>query len=101
MGSSRRRHSTDRKAGSRPARTIRPVKPARRKPDPLTPDAALLLLTDAIALVEIIELAMRTQHGSRELHPVCTYLEYACKQLARAHGAIDRALEGIPAKVRQ
>ncbi len=99
MGS-RARHSTGRKAGSRPARKSRPVKTSRRRPAPATvqcPEDSdpLLRLSAAIALVETIEVAMRTQEDDPELGPICVCLELARKQLARAHSAVDLALQGV------
>lgn len=92
MGSSKPRNSTR-------ARKAHPVRTSRREPVPPTPRFAgdgdvLLQLSRAIALVETIELAMRTQEESQEIGPVCTCLEFACKQLARAHSAVDHALRG-------
>jgi hypothetical protein len=44
--------------------------------------------------VETIEVAMRTQEDDPELGSICVSLQLARKQLARAHGAVDLALQG-------
>lgn len=44
--------------------------------------------------VETIEVAMRTQEDNPELGSICVSLQLARKQLARAHGAVDLALQG-------
>ncbi|HVX91285.1 MAG TPA: hypothetical protein VHC20_06745 [Candidatus Paceibacterota bacterium] len=92
MGSDKPRNSTRaRKARSFKQKSRREPVPIPECPDDHDP---LLRLSRAIALVETIEVAMRTHEESPELGPICMCLELACKKLARAHSAVDHALQG-------
>jgi hypothetical protein len=100
MGSSRPRHSTGRKAGSRSVHNkTRSSQTTQREADAVAAQYAedrdpLARLSNAIALVETVEAAMRTYEAERGLGSICVCLQLACRQLARAHSAVDHAIQG-------
>src|SRR4051812_11703426 len=94
-GVGRRRARVD---GNRPqssgrkATKPRPSSPARADADGKEPTEALSQLSTAIALVEMISLAMRTHEDEPHLGSIAESLEVACCQLVRAYSEIDLAL---------
>ena len=99
MGSSRPRHSTGRKAGSRSVHKTRSSQSTQRETDAVAAQWAedrdpLARLSSAIALVETVEAATRAYEAEPGLGSICVSLQLACRQLASAHSAVDHALQG-------